>query len=84
MEHLTESQIHYVISGASNVGKKSNDHINNVPNDSLKFYWANDIQLNGALCLVKANKFNMTIEYIETISEKKLYQINIANKYLQN
>lgn len=85
MEHLTDTNpdtgttVEYIVSGASNIVYNSNEHINDVPAGSLKFYWANDLQLNGALCLVEASKSNLTIKFLET-SGKTLYNLVLKNK----
>jgi hypothetical protein len=83
MEHLTDNYLNttveYIISGASNIVYYSNEHINDVPKGSLKFYWASDLQLNGALTLLEANNHNITISYLET-SGKTLYRYTMKNK----
>lgn len=83
MEHLTDiylnTTVEYIVSGASNIVYYSNEHINDVPNGSLKFYWASDLQLNGALTLLEANDHNMTISYLET-SGKTLYRYTMMKK----
>jgi hypothetical protein len=83
MEHLTDTYLNttveYIISGASNIVYYSNEHINDVPKGSLKFYWASDLQLNGALTLIEANNNNITISYLET-SGKTLYRYMMDKK----
>lgn len=83
MEHLQDTYLNatvdYIISGAADFPYNSTEHINDVPKGSLKYYWANDFQLNGALCLVDANPENMTITFLET-SGKTLYQTVIYSK----
>jgi hypothetical protein len=84
MEHLTDtfmnSTVEYIVSGASNLPKYTTAHINDVPPDSLKFYWSNDFQLNGAVALVEADVNNMNVTYLET-SGKTLYKITIKSKF---
>ena len=87
VEHLRDTYMNatvdYVISGATNLPYNSTAHINSVPKGSLKFYWANELQYFGAVCLVEANMNNMTITYLET-SGKTLYRTTIENQYLDD
>jgi hypothetical protein len=80
MEHLQDifmnSEVHYIISGASNIVYYSNEHKDDVPIDSLKFYWASDLQMNGALVLIEADSSTMTINFLETTG-KSLYKFSI-------
>jgi len=84
MEHLTNtylnSTVEYIVSGASNLPEYTTAHINDVPPDSLKFYWSNDFQLNGAVALVEADVHHMNITYLET-SGKTLYTITIKSRF---
>ncbi|CAF0755083.1 unnamed protein product [Brachionus calyciflorus] len=84
MEHLSHtymnSTVEYIITGIANLPYYSTEHLNDVPKDSLKYYWADIFQIHGALALVEADLNAMNITYIKTNGEK-LYQIKIKNKF---
>ena len=80
MEYLQEQNMffpnltaNYIISGAGGTPYFSNENIDKVPNDTLKFYWAQDPQINGAYVYVNANEHNISIEYLES-NGKLLYK----------
>lgn len=84
LQHFSENKndvnVNYILNGAADLVKNNRDHINSVPNGSLKFYWSNTMNIHGALCLVRANSEAMIIEYIET-SGKQLHKIIIPNQF---
>lgn len=83
MQHLQDTYLNatvdYIISGAADFPYYSNNHTNDVPKDSLKFYWANVDQISGAVCLIDTNRDNMTITYVET-NKKTLYQTVLKSR----
>lgn len=54
--------------------------MNKVPENLLKFHWASDLNLNGAICVVRANIKELVIEYIET-NGKKLHEFKVPNRW---
>lgn len=78
LQHLTNDYlnhtVNYVLSGASNFVDNSTAHIKDVPENSLKFHWADtSLIVNGGFVLTKVNKDNMTITYYQS-NGKELYQ----------
>ena len=70
-----DATVDYIVSGASNFNDNSTEHIQDVPLNSLKFFWGlEEFELiHGGLVVVSANVDNMTITYFETTG-KELYQ----------
>jgi len=79
LQHLSDTYldhtVEYILSGAANFLNNSTAHIENVPANSLKFFWGDSSLelLYGGFCLFKVNSNNMTITYIES-NGKELYQ----------
>lgn len=74
------STVEYIVSGITNIPYYSQEHINDVPEGSLKYYWSDIFQIEGALALIEADLNAMNITYYKT-NGQKLYQIKIDNKY---
>jgi tartrate-resistant acid phosphatase type 5 len=74
MDHMVE----YVITGATNtVDANATQHINDVPADSLKFYWPHQHDFFiGGMNVVKASAESMQILYVDTAG-KELYNFVI-------
>lgn len=61
------STVDYLLIGASNFVDNSTDHMNSIPEGSLKFHWADSKQVvNGGFGLTKINRNNMTVTYFES------------------
>jgi tartrate-resistant acid phosphatase type 5 len=80
MEHIREKNmfinernVDYVVSGAGGSPFHSMANSESIPNETLKFYWASDFQLNGAYAYVDANLENVTISFLAS-SNKLLYK----------
>ena len=78
LQHISDNylnqQVEYIVSGASNFVDISTVHMNSIPENSLKFHWADSLGLvNGGFCIVNASKQNMTITFVESTG-KELYQ----------
>ncbi len=65
--------MNYFVVGAANFISNSHDHANDVPPDSLKFFWAGSI-LYGGFGLIEVNNTQMNFSFIDH-SEKTLYQV---------
>jgi tartrate-resistant acid phosphatase type 5 len=83
MEHLNEPNIFmneksvdYIVSGAGATPFYSTANSGLVPNNTLKFYWASDLQLNGAFAFFDANEANIKVSFVESSSSssKPLYR----------
>lgn len=63
LDHTVE----YIVSGAANFVQNSTDHIDNVPEKSLKYFWAETFGIvNGGFLLTQANAQNMTFTFYES------------------
>lgn len=84
MEHISHNEmnwtVEYIVSGVTNIPYYSKQHLNDIPKDSLKYYWADMLQIHGALALIEADINVMNITYLKTNGEN-LYQIQIKNRY---
>ena len=78
-----DATVDYIVSGASNFNDNSTEHIQDVPLNSLKFFWGlEEFELiHGGLVVVSANVDNMTITYFETTG-KELYQTVIFPRHV--
>ncbi|CAF0891821.1 unnamed protein product [Brachionus calyciflorus] len=76
---LKNSTIDYIITGATNTPSYDMSNIYNVPNDTLKFYWSDKNQTEGAFTLVKADLISMNISFLK-MNGDEIYKINIKNK----
>jgi tartrate-resistant acid phosphatase type 5 len=66
--------VQYIVSGSANFVDESQAHKDSIPPNSLKFHWADNTKvINGGFNIVKANRNNMTITFVET-DGKELYQ----------
>jgi tartrate-resistant acid phosphatase type 5 len=81
LQHISDTYmnrtVEYFVSGASCYNKNSTAHINDVPPGSLRYYWSAETELFvGGFALVKANKNNMTVTFIES-NGKELYSTTV-------
>ena len=65
-------RLNYFVVGAANFIQNNRDHEQDVPPNSLKFFWADSI-LFGGFGLIEVNNVQMTFTFIDR-SEKTLYQ----------
>ena len=84
-ETLNDTQVNFVLNGATDLLRgKNNNHADKVPKEALKYYWSgSELNIHGALCLIKANIQEMVIEFIET-NGNLLYKTKIPNRWLEN
>jgi len=79
LQHLSDTYlgttVEYILSGASNFNDNSTAHQQDVPTDSLKFFWGlGEFELiHGGLVVMSATSDNLTVTYYET-NGKELYQ----------
>ena len=79
LQHLTDTYmdvtVEHILSGASNLNDNTTTHINDVPQDSLKFFWGlpNIEVMHGGISVVQASMNNMTVTFVET-NGKELHQ----------
>ncbi len=73
--------MHHVLNGATDIIKNITDHMDKVPENSLKFYWSSEFNIHGAVCFIKATLKEMTIEFLKT-SGNLLHKIIIPNQWL--
>lgn len=67
-------KVDYIVSGAGNFVENSTAHISDVPSDSLKYFWAENVGLiNGGFMLTQTTSQNMTLTFYES-NGKALYQ----------
>jgi hypothetical protein len=59
--------VEYFVTGAADDVTKSTAHMNDVPKDSLKFYWAKPAGLGG-FSYIEATPQNMTLFFIDGLS----------------
>ncbi len=66
------------MNGAANFNDNSTVHAQDIPNDSLKFFWGqHELNLlDGGLTYIKADETSLTLTYIQT-NGKDLYQKTI-------
>lgn len=82
LQHLVDTYmgtpVNYILSGAANFNDNSTENEQNVPKNSLKFFWglANFELIHGGLVVIDANKQRMVVTYFET-NGKELYQTTI-------
>ncbi|CAF0804277.1 unnamed protein product [Brachionus calyciflorus] len=66
--------VQYIVSGAANFVDNSTKHIDDVPENSLKFHWAEGLGIvSGGFMITQANAQNMTFSFYES-NGKALYQ----------
>lgn len=84
MEHISHTYMNwtvdYIVTGVTNIPFYSNQHLNDIPSGSLKYYWADMFQIHGALALIEADTNAMNITYFKT-NGQNLYRISIKNRY---
>ena len=64
--------LNYFVSGAANFVDTSNEHIDNVPNGSSKFFWAKIAEFGG-FGYVEVTASNMTFTFVNG-DEQPLYK----------
>ena len=64
--------MYYFVSGAANFVENSQAHKDAVPKDSLKFFWAELVELGG-FSYVEATATNMTFIFVDGLG-KALYK----------
>ena len=84
MEHISHNYLNwtveYIVSGVTNIPYFSKKHLNEIPKDSLKYYWADMFQIHGAVALIEADSDAMNISYFKT-NGQNLYKLQIKNIY---
>ncbi|UJR16223.1 hypothetical protein I4U23_003133 [Adineta vaga] len=76
LQHLSNDMdgvhMNYFVIGAANFIDPSQEHAQDVPADSLKFFWAGS-QVYGGFALVEVNNTHMSLSFVDH-SEQTLYQ----------
>lgn len=62
----------YFVVGAGNIVQNSHSHAQDVPADSLKYFWGKGLLLGG-FAVIEVNSTQMIFSFIEH-TEKTLYQ----------
>jgi tartrate-resistant acid phosphatase type 5 len=85
LQHISDTYLNhtveFILSGASNFVDNSTAHKNAVPKGSLKFHWADTLDVvNGGFALANVNEQNMTVTYYES-NGHELHQLLILPRH---
>ncbi len=71
--------MNYFVVGAANFINRSCKHAEDVPGDSLKFFWAGS-PIYGGFGLVEVDDTHLTLSFIDH-SEQTLYQTTMSPRF---
>lgn len=79
MNTVNGTEMNYFVVGAANFIQNSHDHATDVPDGSLKYFWAGSIVFGG-FGLVEVNDQQLQFSFVDR-SEKTLYQTTLKPRF---